>query len=129
MPGAKKNKRSIAAEKREIIRTWLAQDRTLTNEEINKALKDGFGSMVESKVIAEARRDLGIVCRKPNKNAITADDVIVLQKNSEMPPDVLDVASELLVYMRGMGIQHFEIKDDGSLRVKMVQELETVVTK
>jgi len=126
------DRKRIAAEKQHTIRLWLEEFPDLTNSEITKRLKDSFGSIIDSASIADARKELGIVTyqskrRKKSNGKITEDDVIVLQKQADIPADIREVLGELLTYMRGMGIVHLQLADDGKVKLKMLQELETVV--
>lgn len=119
--------RRQAAEKRELIKQMLIQQPDSTNSEINNMLFDTYGSGVEGMVVAKIRRELGLGKKRKKNGAITVDDVIVLQKASDIPKDVLEVLAEVKNYMNEMGIKHLELEDDGKVKIAMLRELETVV--
>ena len=125
--GQRSEVRRQAAEKRQLIKQMLEQFPDYSNAEINEMLFTTHGSGVEGMVLAKIREELGLSKRKRNGVAITVEDVIVLQKPSDIPDDVLEVLGEVKNYMNGMGIKRLELEDDGKVKLTMLRELETMV--
>ena len=127
MSGQREDVRRQAAEKRELIKQMLEAFPDYSNAEINKMLFVTYGSGVEGMVLANIRKGLGVGKKKRKNGAITPEDVIVLQKSSDIPTDTVEVLSEVKNYMKGMGIKRLELEDDGKVKLTMLRELETVV--
>lgn len=123
----KKDIRKIAEEKRSFIYKWLSKKNELTNKEIIEKIKFNFGSGIDVKTIAEIRHTLGINTKRYKKSKITKEDVIVMQKNNDIPEDVMDVIQHTIEYMREIGIKHLELDEDGSVKITLTQTIETLV--
>jgi hypothetical protein len=116
--------RKTAAEKRQLVLEWLKENPELSNSDLIRMLKEQFGSSMEAKHFTDARKALGLDKRK---KTITKEDVIVLQKCCDIPDDMREVLQYTVEYMRDVGIKHLELDEDGSVSLKLTQELETTV--